>query len=168
MHESGLLLETLRSADHHEEVEAAGEADDDGSPVEQRTTDDDAPVERPGEIATVQVDMTRSSLRRGMIANVTTALDAAQRAVEDALAFHEAGLARYAKACMESTTYSVDVITSFTVLLVAVLAIGLPLTACRSCHGPRSSRPAGLLRTYLSDGNLSSPLELIAPGGGPA
>jgi hypothetical protein len=47
---------------------AAGEADDDNMAL----------VERPDKIATVEVDVARSRLRRGTIAQVTTVLDAAQ------------------------------------------------------------------------------------------
>ena len=83
----------LRSADRREEVVANGVADD----------DEWAPSERPDEIATAEVDKAKDksikkdipfALHRGTIGQVTTALDAAQRAAEDELALNEAGLAR--------------------------------------------------------------------------
>ncbi len=74
------------------EVVAAGVADDDVW----------APTERPDKIATAEVDKAKSkniskdvafALRRGTIAQVITALDTAQRAAENKLAFNEVGLA---------------------------------------------------------------------------
>ena len=52
------------------------------------------------------------ALRRGTIAQVTTALDAAQRAAEAELAVNEVGLAWY-KACKEPLAYCVG-ITEYT------------------------------------------------------
>ena len=74
------------------EVVAAGVADD----------EEWAPIERPDEIAMAEVDKAKSknmskdvsfALRRGTIAHVITALDSAQRAAENKLAFNEVGLA---------------------------------------------------------------------------
>jgi hypothetical protein len=76
------------------EVVGAGVADDDVW----------APIERPDKIATAEVDKGKAksknmrkdvsfALRRGTIAQVITALDTAQRAAENELAFNEVGLA---------------------------------------------------------------------------
>ena len=91
---TGSAVSIPHIADRRVEVVAAGVADDDVW----------APTERPDKIATAEVDKGKAksknmskdvsfALRRGTIAQVITALDTAQRAAENKLAFNEVGLA---------------------------------------------------------------------------
>jgi hypothetical protein len=90
---TGSAVSNPHIADRRVEVVAAGVADD----------DEWAPTERPDKIATAEVDKAKSknmskdvsfALRRETIAQVITlALDIAQRAAENKLAFNEVGLA---------------------------------------------------------------------------